>query len=388
MLVAGSRVPAGGKSELSSATLIDLFRNAGLEDSGPRLNLALSMTTNNALLVDFFEQRRKRGEMLALATVIHTEGSTYRKPGAQMLIAQDGQVAGLLSGGCAESDLLERAAKVFATGESQIAEYDTRGTDDVIWGIGLGCEGAMRILLSRLDADNGYQPFAFVRDCLREHRAGSFALAVAPKNQRIKLGQAIHSGDANALLPVNGPACSIDTDDATYFVAPITLPPRLLLLGAGADAQPVVEFAAQLGWQVTIADHRPAYSQANRFPRARRVILANATEVQQHMRFDDFDAAVVMSHHLATDRVYLAQLAESKIGYVGLLGPPARRARLLSELGADAKKLDSRLASPVGLDIGAQVAEAIALAIVAEIHAYLHGRDGASFSGLLASREK
>jgi xanthine dehydrogenase accessory factor len=346
------------------------------------------MTTNNALLVDFFEQRRKRGEMLALATVVHTEGSTYRKPGAQMLIARDGQVAGLLSGGCAESDLLERAAKVFESGLAQIADYDTRGTEDAIWGIGLGCEGAMRILLTRLDEGNGYQPFAFVRDCLREHRRGSFALTVAGTELANPIGTSFHSGrqDIPAFL-VSALASSephtVSNDGTSVFVAPIVLPPRLLVLGAGADAQPVVEMAGLLGWQVTIADHRPAYAEARRFPRARRVILGKADELTKHVALDSFDAAVVMSHHLTTDRIYLATLAQSKLGYVGLLGPPARRMRLLSELGEDANKLAPRLASPVGLDIGAQMAEAIALAIVAEVHAYLHGRDGASFSGVL-----
>jgi xanthine dehydrogenase accessory factor len=344
------------------------------------------MTTNNALLVDFFEQRRKRGEPLALATVIHTEGSTYRKPGAQMLIAQDGQVAGLLSGGCAESDLLERAAMVFQTGIAQIADYDTRGTDDAIWGIGLGCEGAMRILLSRLDESNDYQPFAFVRDCLHDHRSGSFALVVASNNPGIAVGKGFHSGlgDAPSFLAESfQEARTVDANDAKYFIAPISLPPRLLVLGAGADAQPVVEMAGLLGWQVTIADHRPAYAQSGRFPRARRVVLTHAAEVGKHIALDDFDAAVVMSHHLATDKVYLGLLANSKLRYIGLLGPPARRLRLLSELGDESKSLTSRLASPVGLDIGAKMAEAIALAIVAEIHAYLHGRGGASFSGLL-----
>jgi xanthine/CO dehydrogenase XdhC/CoxF family maturation factor len=346
------------------------------------------MTTNNALLVDFFEQRRKRREPLVLATVVHTEGSTYRKPGAQMLIARDGQVAGLLSGGCAESDLLERASRVFETGIAQIAEYDTRGTDDAIWGIGLGCEGAMRILLSRLGSDNEYQPFAFIRDCLYEHRDGSFALVVASDDAKLPLGQAFHSGIRDLPTELLSALRSREAQthaitDAKIFVAPISLPPRLLVLGAGADAQPVVEMAGLLGWQITIADHRPAYALADRFPRARRVVLANAVELPKQVALNDFDAAVVMSHHLPTDRAYLAALAHTSLGHIGLLGPPARRMRLLNELGDDANRLASRLASPVGLDIGAQMAEAIAMAMVAEIHAYLHGRTGVSFSGLL-----
>ncbi len=352
------------------------------------------MTTNNALLVDFFEKRRQLGEMLVLATVIHTEGSTYGKPGSQMLIARDGQIAGLLSGGCAEADLLERASKVFETGLAQLTDYDTRGTDDAIWGIGLGCEGAMRILLTRLDTANGYQPFAFVRDCLHEHRRGSFALTVASANPSIPLGRAFHSGGSNVPDFLSSALEGSETQtvigiDVSVFVAPISPPPRLLILGAGADAQPVVEMAALLGWQVTIADHRPAYAQAERFPRARHVLLAQAEQATQHLAVDSFDAAVVMSHHLTTDRIYLAALARSTLGYVGLLGPPARRKRLLSELGEEAIKLAPRLASPVGLDIGAQTAEAIALAVVAEVHAYLHGRSGASFSGFLTvSKEK
>jgi xanthine dehydrogenase accessory factor len=345
------------------------------------------MVSNSALLVDFFAERRQRGEMLVLATVVHTEGSTYRKPGAQMLIARNDQVCGLLSGGCAESDLIERANQVFETGIAQIADYDTRGTDDAIWGIGLGCEGAMRILLTRLDTANGYQPFAFVAECLREHRAGAFAFAVT-SNATIALGKAWHSGLADlapslATTMQGDQAATISLEDAKVFVAPISLPPRVLILGAGADAQPVVDFAASLGWQVTVADHRPAYAIADRFPRARRVLLTPAAELTKKIVLNDFDAAVVMSHHLPTDQAYLAMLAQSTIRYVGLLGPQARRARLLSELGDAASRLTHRLAGPVGLDIGALSAESIALAIVAEIHAHMHGKTGASFSGLL-----
>ncbi|HYM33804.1 MAG TPA: XdhC family protein, partial [Steroidobacteraceae bacterium] len=186
------------------------------------------MVSNSALLVDFFAEHRQRGEMLVLATVVHTEGSTYRKPGAQMLIARNGQVCGLLSGGCAESDLLERANKVFATGSAQIADYDMRGTDDAIWGIGLGCEGAMRILLTRLAATNGYLPFAYVEECLREHRAGAYAFAVTG-DATIPLGKTWHSGLADlppslATAMHSDQAATITLKDAKVFVAPIALP--------------------------------------------------------------------------------------------------------------------------------------------------------------------
>jgi xanthine/CO dehydrogenase XdhC/CoxF family maturation factor len=178
---------------------------------------------------------------------------------------------------------------------------------------------------------------------------------------------------------------TVELQATKIFIAPIDLPARLLVLGAGADAAPVVELAALLGWQVTIADHRPAYAVAERFARAKQVVLSPAPELSKCIMFDEFDAAVVMSHHLLTDQIYLAALADTQVRYVGLLGPANRRKRLLAEIGDRADKLANRLAGPVGLDIGAHTPETIALAIVAEIHAHLEGRTGSSFSGLLRS---
>jgi len=146
------------------------------------------MIANSTALSDFYATYRQLGEPLVLATIIETIGSTYRKAGAQMLIAHNGQAAGLLSGGCAESDLIERAQRVFTSGQAEIATFDTRGSDDVIWGIGLGCEGAMRILLSRIDNANDYQPFAYISECKEQHRRGAFALVVESHNDALPLG--------------------------------------------------------------------------------------------------------------------------------------------------------------------------------------------------------
>jgi xanthine/CO dehydrogenase XdhC/CoxF family maturation factor len=354
------------------------------------------MLANSASLQDFFAIYCNRSEPLVLATIIETIGSTYRKAGAQMLIAQDGQAAGLLSGGCAESDLIERAQRVFKTGLAEIATFDTRGSDDVIWGIGLGCEGAMRILLTRLDSTNGYQPFRYILKCKEEDRRGAFALTIetnsSSNSDSLGLSWILEDIDipthARATLEQtaqSGMTQTLEANSTKIFFAPVDIPPRLLVLGAGADALPVVELAALLGWQVTIADHRPAYAVAERFPRAKQVLLAPAAELPTRISIDDFDAAVVMSHHLPTDQNYLAILADSNLRYVGLLGPANRRKRLLAEIGERSLRLKNRLAGPVGLDIGAQTPEAIALAIIAEIHAHLHGRSGSSFSGLLQS---
>ena len=143
-------------------------------------------------LGDFFRACRDRGEPLVLATITHTLGSTYRKAGAQMLLAGDGRAAGLLSGGCLETDLMERARAVLA-GAPVVVDYDTRSSDDLIWGIGLGCEGAMTILMLRLDRANDYQPFAFVEESRRRGVPGNFALvthstnAAYPRRRRVPL---------------------------------------------------------------------------------------------------------------------------------------------------------------------------------------------------------
>jgi xanthine/CO dehydrogenase XdhC/CoxF family maturation factor len=347
------------------------------------------MNHSGALPSDFLRRYADRGEPLALATIVETLGSTYRKAGAQMLIAGDGRAAGLLSGGCLEADLMERARGVLHTGTAARVEYDTRSSDDLIWGIGLGCEGAMSILLTRLDRANGYQPSAFMEQCRREDRPASIAIVTRSSDSAIPLGTAywpqaplaMPAAIATALHGATPPTpARIETGDFDALVIPVELPPRLLVLGAGPDAMPLVEIAGMMGWRVTVLDHRPAYAVAERFPRAHRVALNPAGELAQVLRTERYDAAVVMSHHLLSDQAYLNSLADSTIGYIGLLGPAPRRVRLLSEIGAKAELLKTRLHGPIGLDIGAKTPETIALAIVSEIQAALAGRPGGSFS--------
>ncbi|HEY4367312.1 MAG TPA: XdhC family protein [Steroidobacteraceae bacterium] len=354
-------------------------------------------------LDEFFRSYRQRREPLVLATVARTIGSTYRKAGAQMLLAGDGSAAGLLSGGCLEADLMERARGVLQSGIASVAEYDTRSSDDVLWGIGLGCEGAMSILLTKLDSDNDYQPFATAELCRREQIPVAFAIVVATSNERYPLGRAywldspeqppaaVRSACASmqsrrkaAASSASTVAATVTAEDATFLIVPVQLPTRLLLLGAGPDAMPLVEIAGLMGWQVTVMDHRPAYAIADRFPRAQHVMLHPAGSLAEILAGEHYDAAVVMSHHLPSDQVYLAALADSAIPYIGLLGPELRRVRVMTELGAQSRKFAGRLYGPIGLDIGARTPEAIALAIVSEIQAVLAGRPGGSFSARMA----
>jgi xanthine/CO dehydrogenase XdhC/CoxF family maturation factor len=353
------------------------------------------MNHSGASLGDFFRDHQARGEPLVLASVVHTVGSTYRKAGAQMLIAADGSAAGLLSGGCLEADLMDRARAVIDTGRAMLVNYDTRSSDDVLWGIGLGCEGAMTILMTRIDRGNQYQPFAFIDESQRRHCGGRFALVIASDNAARPLGSSYCSGTSATLPPAIAEALAapqshqsaaqrqpltLVAEEATFLIVPIELPPRLLVLGAGPDAMPLVEIAGLMNWQVTVFDHRPAYAVAERFPRASRVALNPAAALREHLRGEPFDAAVVMSHHLVSDQAYLEALAASEVPYVGLLGPSPRRTRLMSELGDRAAALTGRLHGPIGLDIGARTPETIALAIVSEIQAVLNGRSGGPFA--------
>jgi len=352
------------------------------------------MNHSGSLSSDFFNDYRSRGEPLAVATIVSTLGSTYRKAGAQMLIAADGAVAGLLSGGCLEGDLAAHALTVIETGEPKIVEYDTRGSDDLIWGIGLGCEGAMRILLTRLAADNDYEPFAYLQRCREAHRAGSYAFVIQTDNAQYRLGSQYHGNDATLPPEVQealdlhaGGSSIVAAAGASFLVVPVELPVRLLVLGAGPDAMPLVDMAGMLGWDITVLDHRPAYAVADRFPRAHQVFCQPVANLPAVIAHRHFDAAVVMSHHLPSDATYLASLAASTIRYVGLLGPAPRRHRLLNDIGELASALSSRLYGPVGLDIGASTPETIALAIVSEVQAVLAGRKGGSFSAHVRAPE-
>lgn len=297
-----------------------------------------------------------------------------------MLIASNGDYAGLLSGGCLEGDLRERAQAVIETGQAQLVTYDTRGKDDLIWGLGLGCEGAMHILLFRVGPDRDWQPLTHLARSLATYTPTAVGIVVESASADRPVGAITlpegASPDVRATLEQagrDGHAQWITGQDAKLFVLPLSLPPRLLLLGGGPDAAPVVELAARQSWKVTVVDHRPAYAQADHFPGAERVVLARPNEFLPAIDVAHFSAAVVMSHHLPSDLEYLRSLAQTAIPYIGLLGPAQRREKLLADLGGEpARSLRPRLHAPVGLPLGGRTPESIALAIIAEIHAFVH----------------
>jgi xanthine dehydrogenase accessory factor len=340
-------------------------------------------------LVRFFGARRDRGEPLVLVTIYETSGSTYSKAGTHMLIDANGDFHGMLSGGCLEGDLALRAAAVIDSGSPQTVTYDL-AQDDELWGLGVGCDGVMQVFLQALTVANGYQPFAAIADAMLGERPRQLALVIESDHPDVHAGAAaIGSGDDvsglgladeyaaeiidDAARPAYGKK-TLDAGELDVLTARILPAPRLLVLGAGPDAEPVVRFAAELGWRCTVADHRDAYIESGGFGAAENVVCVPAAELAGSLDLSRYDAAVVMSHHLASDRAYLAQLAATDIRYVGLLGPAARRDRLLSELGDGGKALEGRLRGPAGIDIGGRGPAAIALSIVAEVQGVLQGR--------------
>jgi xanthine/CO dehydrogenase XdhC/CoxF family maturation factor len=340
-----------------------------------------------APLLPLFKRERAAARAVALGLLVETVGSTYRKPGALMLIAANGDSAGLLSGGCIEGDLAEYAHSVIETGTPRFVTYDTRGGDDLVWGLGLGCEGAMHILLIRVGPQNDWQPLEHLGAALIEHRPTAVGIVIESDRSDSPVGAVVlrgarTEGAAVAERADVALAAAADTGRISWFetasprwkmfVLPLSLPPQLLLLGAGPDAAPVVDFAARLSWKVTLVDHRAAYADASHFPLADRVLQAQPDELLRVVDATQFSAAVVMSHHLPSDLKYLRALAATTIPYVGLLGPAARRERLLADLEADADRIRSRLHAPVGLPIGGRSPESIALSIVAQIHAFVH----------------
>ena len=300
-----------------------------------------------------------RGQPAALATLVRVEGSSYRRPGARLLLLSDATRAGSISGGCLEEDVLERARRVLATGQPQLAQYDTTSENDLVWGVGLGCQGVVRIFIEPLPAER--PPWvATLRKNLHERRATMI---------EVEFGSPAPRGTQLA---------EPDEGCADIFRETIAAPPALIIFGAGEDARPLARLAREIGWHVTVVDSRPAYATSVRFPDADAVNHAPAADAPQFLPSDGAAFAVIMTHRYTEDLQLLRQLLPHPLAYVGLLGPRKRTERLLAQLRAEGFAPDaamlSRLHAPIGLDLGGNTPETVALAIAAEIQCRLSGR--------------
>jgi xanthine/CO dehydrogenase XdhC/CoxF family maturation factor len=298
-----------------------------------------------------------------LATLVSVTGSSYRRPGARLLVLPSGERIGSISGGCLEEDVLVRASRVAATGQAETVIYDTTAENDLVWGVGLGCHGVVKVLIERLPNP---PTWAAQLAANFSHR-GSTRLAVCHQSDDPARCGTRLADDWNAHA------------HESVFVETITPPTRLVVFGAGDDAMPLVRLGAELGWHVTVADPRPAFARAERFPAANAVVVAPALELVNRVAPDAGTLAVVMTHHYVHDVPLLRGLLPQPLAYLGLLGPRKRAEQILSDLVKEGlavtPALRQRLHAPVGLDLGAEGPEQVALAIVAEMQAVLSGRD-------------
>jgi xanthine/CO dehydrogenase XdhC/CoxF family maturation factor len=353
---------------------------------------------------DLYASLRRSGGTGVLATVVKTSGSTYRRAGARMLVVSDGRSAGLISGGCLESDLRERSADVIATGKPLLVRYDSTSPDDLLWGLGLGCPGIAHVLLERVSGTEECRALEFIEECRRLRSAGAIASPyaltgvtgdLAGSRVFLREGIALKGGTADdALTGALGRACagalstqkssqltvSLPGGEAEAFIEYIPLPLPLFVFGAGPDAAPLVRLAKDLGWHVTVVDRRSAYITRESFPSADELVLARPEETRDAPAVPRGAVAVVMTHNFENDVALVRSLLASAATYVGLLGPRAKADLLLGRLAEEGiiptEDEIARFHSPVGLDIGAETPEEIALAIVAEILSALRERPG------------
>ncbi|REL25972.1 XdhC/CoxI family protein [Thalassotalea euphylliae] len=292
-----------------------------------------------------------------LAVIVKTQGATYRKAGTMMLIDEQGQCTGLLSGGCLEADIVLHSKSVFNDLAPKLIQYDLMADADLLWGLGLGCEGAIDIALLPLTAENNYLGFVELLGDVKAHKAGRYLLAIPPYDQPSDFPIGRYLADHQA---------SPERLNERWLSIPVTPPVSIAIVGAGPDAVPVAQMALQMGWHVTVFDHRDnALSRMNFSADIRQVKLR--AEKASETDFQGIDAAVVMTHNLAFDQNYLACLLQTAVPYIGLLGPVGRRDKLLSALDMKAADVAGRVFGPVGLPIGGRSPQAIALSIVSEI---------------------
>lgn len=298
----------------------------------------------------------------ALATLVHVSGSSYRRPGARLLLSCQGQKWGSISGGCLEEDVLLHAKTVLQSGIPKTVTYDTTEENDLVWGVGLGCHGVVQVFIERLEEPPDWAKTWRTRQVSREDTV----LAIPYRSDHL-------SEQKTTLLSAATPSSE------GLFVQHIPPVLALTIFGAGDDAIPLARLAKELGWFVSVLDPRPAFATTERFPSADVVRTQSTTLEAARLVTGPHAAAVIMTHHYVHDLPLLQSLLPLPLFYLGLLGPKKRAEKLLDQLAGESTRISAKqrpyLHGPVGLDLGGDSPESVALAILAEIQAVYSGRD-------------
>lgn len=355
-------------------------------------------------IVKAYDEASKLGKKTALATVVLVEGSAYRRAGARMLITEDGQLTGSISGGCLEGDALRKARLVIMQQEPMLVTYDTMDDDDAKLGVGLGCNGIIHILIEPINEDV-QNPIQLLKAIIDGRQHAVLVTLFSTEDRKAKQPgtcvsltekQLIISGiesvdyrdclieDAENVLKNQQSQTRFYTDEVVYtaFVEYLKPTVSLVVIGAGNDAIPLTRIASVLGWKITVIDGRPNYPSPERFPLATQLVVAKPENVLSNVEVDQQTAFVLMTHNYIYELELLKQLLPLKLNYIGLLGPKKKLERMLAEIEDSGIAISAEqrevIFGPVGLDIGSEGAEEIALSVVAEIKAVISARNGSS----------
>jgi xanthine/CO dehydrogenase XdhC/CoxF family maturation factor len=356
-------------------------------------------------IVKAYDKALSEGKQTALATVVHVEGSSYRRPGARMLVIEDGKLTGAISGGCLEGDALRKALQVMNQQQPMVVTYDTTDEDDAKLGVGLGCNGIIQILIEPIIAEKANNAIRLFKAFLKQRQSAVIVTIFSLEDKRSSeqgtcmlvtsveiisatnhahLVNNVLISDAKEALQSNVSLIKNYLPDNKYtaFIEVVQPAVSLVIIGAGNDAIPLVEIANVMGWDVTIVDGRANYATIDRFPALSRVVISKADNILSHFAVDEQTAVVLMTHNYNYDLAALKQLLIAGVKYIGSLGPKKKLQRMLDELQEEGMKISEghlqTIFGPVGLDIGAETSEEIALSIMAEIKAAFSNRPGTS----------
>ncbi|HEX2178162.1 MAG TPA: XdhC family protein [Actinomycetota bacterium] len=361
-------------------------------------------------MLSAIETLRSRGEKMALATVVASRGSTYRRPGARLLVAESGDLIGNISGGCLDNDIRREAREVMAGKGARIVDFDLTADDEAVWGWGLGCNGALEVFVE--PPDHAAQVVGALKKALEERRTIGLVTVLTSKVPEVEPGARLlvhpdgrtEGGLGDPAVEATGVKVALEAletrkasrrnlevqgrGEVSAFVEPLEPPVRLLICGAGEDVIPLVRLAAAIGWETVIADDRENLLNHERFPEATGFVhLPKALDVVKEAGVDRLTAAIVMSHNYVRDQDYLQALLGTDVVYIGMLGPKARLRRLLPDLAKEgiypSEEDERKIHGPAGLDVGAEGPEEIAWAVIAEIMAVRSGRN----AGFLKNRQ-
>lgn len=348
-----------------------------------------------------YSEAAEAGKKCALATVVKVEGSSYRQPGARMLVTEDGILTGAISGGCLEGDALRKALLSIHQKQNKLITYNTSNEDDVEIGLQLGCNGIVHILFEYIDEEISKNPIELLRQLETDRKEAVVVTVFSLKRGAKQIGTSLFFRKDNPVLHHDIDVLNLISDvkevletkksivkklieenDDEALIEYINPPISLVIAGAGNDVQPLVKMAAILGWKITIQEGRATHVTKKRFPKADVINALKAENFLDHISIDKQTYFVLMTHNYKYDLTVLKSLFETDCQYIGILGPKSKFNRMLDDLQKEGIVLNeeqlNRIHSPIGLDIGSETSEEIALSIVSEIKAFATGRIGTS----------